>query len=160
MEHELVFDATTNTALVSNSWISMNIPLASFTNLTTRGHLAQLIISGDLGTVYIDNILFHDGTTSIADNSNTPVPAMLGNSYPNPFKPNTNISYSVAKSAHVTLKIYDVKGRLVETLVDAQQAANSYAKVWNADNAAPGVYFYRLTVNGQAVDTKRMVLLK
>lgn len=160
VEHELTFDANTIPGLVSNTWISMNIPLASFTNLTTRGHLAQLIISGDLSTVYVDNVLFHDGTTSISDNSNIPVPAMLGNSYPNPFRPTTNISYSVAKSAHVTLKIYDVKGRLVDTLVDAQQSANSYAKVWNADKAAPGVYFYRLTVNGQTVDTKRMVLLK
>jgi hypothetical protein len=160
VEHELTFDANTTPGLVSNSWISMNIPLASFTNLTTRGHLAQLIISGTLSTVYIDNIIFHDGTTSVADNSSIPVPAMLGNSYPNPFKPTTNISYSVEKSAHVSLKIYDVKGRLVQTLVDAQQSANSYEKVWNAEKAAPGVYFYRLTVNGQAVDTKRMVLLK
>jgi hypothetical protein len=160
VEHELVLDASTTPGLVSETWLSLDMPFSSFTGLTTRAHLAQLIISGDLNTVYIDNIFFHDGTTSIEDTSALLVPARLANSYPNPFKPITNIGYTVEKAAHVSLKIYDVRGRLVKTLVDAVRTPNTYQEVWNADNAPSGVYFYSLTVNGQKIDTKRMVLLK
>jgi len=60
----------------------------------------------------------------------------------------------------VSLRVYDLKGRLVETLVDGTMAANSYSQVWNASSAPSGVYFYRLLVNGKAVDTKRMILMK
>jgi hypothetical protein len=58
-EHELTFTALTTPAFTANAWASLEIPLADFTNLTTRGHLAQLVISGNVGTVYIDNIYFH-----------------------------------------------------------------------------------------------------
>jgi hypothetical protein len=160
VEHEITLTATTDPALESENWVALDIPLSAFTNLTTTGHLAQLIISGDLSTVYIDNIYFHDGAVSNEDSSSIPVPAMLGNSYPNPFKPISNIDFSIEKSAHVSLKIYDVKGRLVETLVDQVRSANTYHQVWNAESAAPGVYFYRLSVDNKVVDTKRMILLK
>lgn len=160
VEHELTFDASTTPALVSDSWITFDIPLADFTGLTTLGHLAQLIISGTPNTVYVDNVLFRMHTTDVSDQISQPVPATLGNSYPNPFKPETTIAYSIAKSAHVSLKVYDVRGRLVQTLVDGTMAANSYQQVWNSGSSAPGIYFYRLTVNDQVVDTKRMILIK
>lgn len=159
-EHELTFNATTTPALVSDAWIGFDIPFTMFSGLVNRGHLAQLIISGDPNTVYVDNVFFHGPGTDTEDHAATPVPAILGNSYPNPFKPSTTIQYSVAKSSHVTLKVYDVKGRLVETLVDANLAANSYNQLWNAGNAPSGVYFYRLAVDGKTVATKRMILLR
>lgn len=59
VEHELTFNASSSPALVTGQWVTFNIPLSSFTGLTTKGHLAQLIISGDPNTLYIDNILFH-----------------------------------------------------------------------------------------------------
>ncbi len=160
VEHELTFDASTTPALVSETWIGFDIPLANFTGLTTTGHLAQLIISGDPNTVFVDNIYFHNGNTANEDLVQAAVPAVLGKCWPNPFKPSTTIDYRVDKSASITLKVYDLKGRLVETLVDGYLAPNSYQQVWNAENAPSGVYFYRLTVNGNTVDTKRMVLLK
>jgi hypothetical protein len=58
-EHELTFDAASTPALVTGAWLGLDIPLADFTQLTTRGHLAQLILSGDTRTVYVDNIYFH-----------------------------------------------------------------------------------------------------
>lgn len=58
-EHELTFNANSTPPLVRGNWITFDIPLSSFTGLTTKGHLAQLIFSGDLRTVYIDNVLFH-----------------------------------------------------------------------------------------------------
>jgi hypothetical protein len=59
VEHELTFDATTTPALATGSWVNFDIPLSDFTGLTTTGHLAQLILSGDPNTVYLDNVLFH-----------------------------------------------------------------------------------------------------
>lgn len=58
-EQELSFTSATNPAFTTGAWTSFDIPLSSFTNLTTRGHLAQLIIAGDVGSVYVDNIYFH-----------------------------------------------------------------------------------------------------
>jgi hypothetical protein len=59
-EHELTFDATTTPALRTGEWVRLDIPLSAFTGLTTRGHLAQLILVSDPGpnTVYVDNVLF------------------------------------------------------------------------------------------------------
>ncbi len=59
VEHELTFDANSVPALATGSWIRFDIPLLNFTGLTTKGHLAQMIISGNPNTVYVDNILFH-----------------------------------------------------------------------------------------------------
>jgi hypothetical protein len=58
-EHELTFSASTTPALATGSWIRLDIPLDQFSNLTSRAHLAQLILSGQLGTVFVDNVLFH-----------------------------------------------------------------------------------------------------
>ncbi len=58
VEHELTFTSTSTPALATGSWVRFEIPLSAFTGLTTRGHLAQLIISGNLSTVFIDNVLF------------------------------------------------------------------------------------------------------
>ncbi|MDP8220294.1 MAG: glycoside hydrolase family 16 protein [Candidatus Stygibacter frigidus] len=59
VEHELTFDADTTPALQTGSWVSFDIPMTDFTNLVTTAHLAQLVISGDLSTVYVDNIFFY-----------------------------------------------------------------------------------------------------
>ena len=59
VEHELTFTATTTPALATGSWVTLDIPLSAFTGLTTRAHLAQLIISGDLRTMWVDNVLLH-----------------------------------------------------------------------------------------------------
>lgn len=160
VEHELTFDATTTPALVSDAWVSLDIPLSSFTGLTTTGHLAQLIISGTLGTVYVDNVLFRSQGTSAEDITIPEVAATMNNIYPNPFRPETTISYTLDKSANVSLKIYDVKGRLVQTLAEGYVNANTYQQVWNAGNASSGVYFARLLVNDKQIDVKRLVLMK
>jgi len=59
VEHELTFDANSTPALVTGNWVTFDIPLSQFTNLATRGHMAQLIISGSTPNAFIDNVLFH-----------------------------------------------------------------------------------------------------
>ncbi|MCL5020190.1 MAG: T9SS type A sorting domain-containing protein, partial [Bacteroidetes bacterium] len=68
--------------------------------------------------------------------------------YPNPFNPTTKISYQMPRNGQVTLKVYDVLGRLVSTLVDGYQSAGVHTAQFNGDNLASGVYFYRLTAPG------------
>jgi len=156
VEHELEFDEAT---LATESWVSFDIPLSDFTGLTTTGHLAQLIISGDPNTVYLDNIMFFNGEVTAEDDI-AQVNHSLSNNFPNPFNPVTNISFSLAESGQVSLEIYNLKGQLVETLIDGYRASNTYQLTWNAENAASGIYFYRLSVNNQTIDTKKMILLK
>ncbi|MFZ1614182.1 MAG: Ig-like domain-containing protein [Holophaga sp.] len=64
VEHELTFDSTTTPALVKGSWVSLDIPLTAFTNLTTRAHLAQYVLSAGGGTVFIDNFYFYGPTSA------------------------------------------------------------------------------------------------
>jgi len=59
VEHELAFDAASTPALTHAAWVSFDVPLASFTGLTTRAHLSQLILSASNATVYVDNAYFH-----------------------------------------------------------------------------------------------------
>ncbi len=87
----------------------------------------------------------------------------LSKNYPNPFNPSTQIKYSLAKSGIVTLKVYDVVGRLVTTLVDGYQEAGKYTVTFNTAEKAlglsTGVYFYRLE-SGSFISVDKMLLLK
>jgi hypothetical protein len=96
----------------------------------------------------------------------TPMLTSLGNNYPNPFNPETAIAYSIAERASVSLRIYNVAGQLVRTLVDWEQTPRQegFSVTWDGTNdvGAPvssGVYFYRLVTKG-FTETKKMVLLK
>jgi hypothetical protein len=95
-----------------------------------------------------------------------PVEYSLGQNYPNPFNPSTIIKYSIAKSVHTTLKIYNILGQEVRTLVNEIREPGFYTITWNSRDdsgtkVASGVYFYRLSMDGgRWSETKRMVLMK
>ncbi len=83
----------------------------------------------------------------------------LEQNYPNPFNPSTTINYSVPKSCLVTIKVYDVMGREISTLINAQKPAGNYSIKFNASHFATGIYFYRMQA-GDFIATKKLVLLK
>ncbi len=83
----------------------------------------------------------------------------LSQNYPNPFNPTTTISFDVVKTGHVTLKVYDMIGREVATLVNQEMQNGSYRINFNASNLASGNYIYQLNVNGKTI-SKKMTLLK
>jgi parallel beta-helix repeat protein len=83
----------------------------------------------------------------------------LSQNYPNPFNPTTTINYQLPEKSHVTLRIYDILGNLVKTLVNGEQAPGYYNVTWNAGGFASGVYIYRL-MSGSFVSTKKLILLK
>ncbi len=74
VEHELTFSASTTPALATGSWVALDVPLSAFTGLVTRGHLAQFIISGDLPTVFVDNVYFYTNTTPTSPLTAGPLP--------------------------------------------------------------------------------------
>ncbi len=88
-----------------------------------------------------------------------PTRFVLSQNYPNPFNPSTAISYELAAPSHVTLKIFDVLGREVATLVNEVKPTGKFEAVWDARNVASGLYIYRLEA-GSFRDVKKMVLLK
>jgi ligand-binding sensor domain-containing protein len=83
----------------------------------------------------------------------------LQQNYPNPFNPSTNISYTVADRQFVNLKVVDILGREVATLVNEEKPAGQYSVKFNAANIPSGVYFYKLQA-GSNIQTKKMILLK
>lgn len=84
----------------------------------------------------------------------------LGQNYPNPFNPATTIEYSIAQDCQVTLKLYNVAGQLVATLIDEWQTAGPHKVVFDAgDKLSRGIYYYQLKA-GNFVGTKKMVVLK
>ena len=79
--------------------------------------------------------------------------------YPNPFNPTTNFEFRIANVGFVTLKVFDMLGREVTSLLNEQREAGSYTVRWDASGVPSGVYFYRLTV-GDFSETKSMILLR
>ncbi len=90
---------------------------------------------------------------------NVPSECNLIGNYPNPFNPTTNISFNLPQEGKVSLKIYDLMGREVATLIDGIKPAGHHSVVWDATDSPSGIYFYKLTI-GNKTFTKRMTLLK
>ncbi|MFC1569544.1 LamG-like jellyroll fold domain-containing protein [bacterium] len=82
----------------------------------------------------------------------------LNQNFPNPFNPTTQITYSIPRSDYVSLRVYDLKGREIETLVTQIQSAGEYSVGFNAGNLVSGIYFYKLIVGSEIVETKKMLL--
>jgi hypothetical protein len=98
-------------------------------------------------------------TSVIGNNNNTPVAYTLNQNYPNPFNPSTKINFTVPVSGNVTLKVYDVLGKEIVTLVSGMQTAGEHFVTFDAAKYASGVYFYRLQAGNQQI-TKKMLLTK
>ena len=103
---------------------------------------------------------FYELGTAIENNrSELPDNTVLHQNYPNPFNPSTSISYELSESGFVSLKVYDLLGREVATLVDGKVNAGNHQVMLEASGLSSGVYFYRLKTNNFSF-TKRMILMK
>jgi len=105
------------------------------------------------------------GTPVLTGTGGTPAPATaLGANYPNPFNPSTSIPYTLARAGHVTLRIVDVTGRTVATVVDGWRSAGAHTAHWDGRRsggtpAPSGVYVARLEAAG-ATGARKLVLMK
>lgn len=94
-----------------------------------------------------------------SDEDTHPLQFRLNQNYPNPFNPATNITFSLPHSGEVKLKIYDLLGRELATLVNEKKEPGEYSVQWNAENVPSGVYYYRI-ITVDFVETRKMVLVR
>ncbi len=104
-------------------------------------------------------LTYNGGTTAVEKKPDAVQSFKLSQNYPNPFNPTTTIRYTVPQTRFVSLKVYDILGRLVKTLVNEQELPGTHEVRFNGSGISSGVYFYRLEA-GEYVATKKFVLLK
>jgi Secretion system C-terminal sorting domain len=148
----------------SPSLFSANVP-SSILAMNTR---LAVVVNGKIDAsaqMNLVNVYFLDDSSGSEENTpqaskhEVPVSFSLAQNYPNPFNPSTTIGYALPTSVHVILKVYDVLGREVKTLVDQFQAAGTYGVMIDASDLPSGVYFYRLSA-GSHTFTKKLMLVK
>ena len=139
-------------------------------NLSTRAirHLAisangQILYAGTYGGG-VFRLNDAEGEVHVDPEQDIPVSFKLEQNYPNPFNPETTIKYQIPKNLHVKLRIYNIQGQLIRTLVDAKQTAGDHIVNWNGkDNmsrtVASGVYLYRLDASG-LIKSGKMILMR
>jgi surface protein len=135
-------------------------------NLDFSGGLSKYNSAGEIARYTLTNKynwsirdLGLDITSSIDQNENIPIKYSLSQNYPNPFNPTTSIEYSVPSKEYVTLKVYDIQGREVATLVNEPKEAGKYTVNFDAAKLASGLYIYKLKCGNQ-VSSKKMLLIK
>ena len=119
----------------------------------------SLVITTDIGTEsnpYVADIQI--GTLNISDN-NLPEDFGLIKNYPNPFNPNTTIEYYLGESGMVTMSVYDVNGRLIDSIVNTYQESGNHSIMWQPVNLSSGVYYINL-VQGINVDKMKVMYIK
>jgi hypothetical protein len=131
------------------------------TELRTYTYVDKNISSGNFGyrLKQIDFNGQYEYSEIVEIEVNTPSEYSLEQNYPNPFNPVTTISYSIKENGLVTMKIFDILGTEVKTLISEEQQSGNYKVEYDASSIASGIYFYTLQA-GEFVSTKKMILLK
>jgi hypothetical protein len=146
-----------------SQFTTIEFPIAYISNLLPDSLIiiiASGLVGGQVGTeLTVDEIGFIYGSTDVQDNQNPPGDFKLYQNFPNPFNPTTKISWQSPVSSWQTLKVYDLLGREVATLVDEFRPAGSYEVEFNASRLSSGIYFYKLQ-SGSFIETKKMIVLK
>jgi hypothetical protein len=154
---------------VIENWVREEISLAN--NLSDQCKIRFQLNTDAVGSRdgwYLDDIeIFVYTITSLKESEEIVFQFALEQNYPNPFNPLTTIKYSIPKISIVTLKVYDILGREVATLINEERNAGKYKIEFDATGLSTGVYFYQLKVadpessSGQGfIQTKKMVLIK
>jgi len=140
-----------------SNWLQRNEGLSN-TNIVSLA-----IVGSTMFAVTNNNLLWKRPLSEIVNvqNIGTEIPSAysLSQNYPNPFNPSTVVRFSLSVVSNVVLKVYDVSGREVETLVNEQLQPGTYSTQWNASAYSSGVYFYKIRA-GEFTETKRMLLIK
>ncbi|HCA42663.1 MAG TPA: hypothetical protein DEP28_05350, partial [Bacteroidetes bacterium] len=134
----------------SNSQLNYTFTDKNLNSGLYKYRLKQIDYNGNFEYFNLDN------SVSIG----TPGKITLNQNYPNPFNPVTNISFEISSNAKISLKIYDLSGKLINTLIsDIEYNSGYYSISFNGSNLSSGIYFYNLEVNGISY-IKKMSLIK
>ena len=126
-------------------------PAMRYYNLTTGDEVADADFTLDISNDIPSGIQ--------ATGTNLPTCFSLEQNYPNPFNPQTTIGFDVKEQSHVTLKVFNIQGREVMTLVDEPRAAGFYQTIFQKNNLASGIYFYQIKMK-DFVKVRKMMLLE
>jgi len=136
--------------------IAADIVVDESENVYVTGHSVGAISSTDYLTIkYVQGPV-----AIIQDDFSIPASISLSQNYPNPFNPTTIIQYAISSRQFVSLKVYDLLGREVATLVNEEKPAGNYEVEFDGTDFPSGIYFYRLSVDNGYNETRKMVLLK
>ncbi len=116
-------------------------------------------ISGTTGIYEINRALSKESEEELAT-AELPKQIMLHQNYPNPFNPSTTIGFDLPEAAHITIKVFNLVGQQVITLLDGRQEAGTHAVTFQASNLPSGTYFYRMDVDGIVRQVRQLTLLK
>ena len=153
----------------------VRIALAGALPLSQGGNLLNMIFDivrsakeGEVSPLTVKKVLINEGAIAaevesgvvrITEISETSKVFKLHQNFPNPFNTKTEITFVIPQDAYVTLKVFDIQGHLVATLVEGKRATGSHTVRWDAQDLASGVYFYRLKA-GRLEKAKKMIILK
>jgi hypothetical protein len=140
---------------------SLRLRIRTSGGVTSGVYTVTVTANGPNGTpVHVRTVTLTVSPTGLTTNNNVvPENFYLYQNFPNPFNPNTNIKFDIAKSGMVKLNIYDITGRVVSTLVDESFKAGTYNYDFNASNLSSGVYFYKLETP-DFTSIRKMILVK
>jgi hypothetical protein len=149
------------------------IPFSVISSGGERQSNANYVITGTLGQVNVDQstttsfklqsgfwyLYYQDVIVNVEEEDLLPLTYKLEQNYPNPFNPSTIIKFAVPERTRVQIKVYDILGGEITTLVNEELEAGWYEKTFDASTLSTGVYIYRIQA-GSYVNTKKMLLIK
>jgi hypothetical protein len=139
---------------------SLNLQGLAYTFLPYAGtHSGQLNSRFPISLVFIDSVMRISPNAVNHESLQSPYSFILHQNYPNPFNPSTTISFSIPSRSFVSLKVFDLLGREVATLINENQNVGTHFTTFSATNLPSGIYFYRLQA-GSFSETKKLVLQK
>jgi len=146
--------------IITDQWNSVDIPLSTFSDQgLTLNDVHQFKFVGN-GTVYLDNYYFTSSLSSVEEVTGAfPTTYALEQNYPNPFNPSTRISFSMLEANNVTLKVYDLLGQEVATLINEFMNAGKFEVSFDASDLPTGTYIYSISA-GNFSSVKKMMLVK
>jgi hypothetical protein len=147
-EYAFIFDKDGNLRSIEGPVIVLRC-----TATDASGNTAAAEATAPVGHGNSDNVM------KLGPIGNTVAAGILDQNYPNPFRYKTAISFNLAQAGPVRLAVYDSKGQLVQTLVDAVMPNGHHLVTWNAHNLPAGIYYYRI-YTGSFVEIRKMILLR
>ncbi len=158
-EIEIAYDRSFDTLFLDSSSVTAtSITVRGMLNDTTYYWRVRSWISNLAGQWSPSRSFLTGLQTDVEGTSHIPLKFALAQNYPNPFNPSTTISYELSALSHVSLKVYDVLGRLVRTLVNKVERPGDYKVEFNAADLPSGLYFYRLQAGSFSKTMKSMLL--
>jgi hypothetical protein len=157
------FEITTSVS----SWTQFSLDFDYFDIGTPDNCKLVFLISGPNGDdfhvgsyFFLDDVILSGTATSIKDKNIIPAKFSLEQNYPNPFNPSTKIQYNLPENSFVSLKVYNIIGKEVASLVNNVITAGTHEVLFDASGLNSGVYFYTLKTGNNFVQTKKMILMK